>query len=224
MMGAPQGEQGRYFDERHNLRKIEKSFWISIHEVTQKSYKDIVGKNPSYFKTSDDIPVENISWNDAIKFCELLTEKEQITGRISQDYYFRLPYEQEWEYVCRAGTQTPFSFGNNLNFRMANFNGYYPYGKQRKGIFRGKTVKVGSFKPNYWGLYDMHGNVWEWCMDSDISKSLLYKSSKDVNLFRCVKGGSWFSYGKLCRSACRVASHKDKAFNYVGFRIVLSKK
>lgn len=127
-----------------------KDFCMSIYTVTQKQYLNVIGSNPSYFK-GENYPVDSVSYYDAVAFCKKLGKE------------FRLPTEEEWEYCCRAGTTTEFYFGDTLNSNQANFNGNFPYGNTDTGPYLQRTCNVGSYWPNNFGLYDMHGNVWEWC-------------------------------------------------------------
>ncbi|MEB3825989.1 formylglycine-generating enzyme family protein, partial [Phormidium sp. CCY1219] len=157
IMGSPQTESGRDKNEgpQHQVKVPE--FFIGKYPVTQAQWQAVMGNNPSYF-TGDNLPVENVFWHDAVAFCEQLSEK---TGRV-----YRLPSEAEWEYACRAGTTTPFHFGETITPELANYNGNYPYAEEEKGEYRKKTTPVGNFPPNAFGLQDMHGNVWEWCQDT----------------------------------------------------------
>ncbi|MBF0224029.1 MAG: formylglycine-generating enzyme family protein [Desulfobacterales bacterium] len=168
MMGSPSNEPGRDSDDetQHKVR-ITRGFYMQQTQVTQAQWKKIMGKNPSYFQNAgDNAPVETISWVDCKEFIEKLNQMEGGN-------FYRLPTEAEWEFACRAGTTTPFSFGKCLSTEDANYDGNYPLGNCPKGIYREKPLPVASFSPNKWGLYDMHGNVWEWCLDiyaSDIDK------------------------------------------------------
>ena len=183
---------------------------------------------PSYFKGKDR-PVEQISWWEAIEFCARLSQK---TGK---DY--RLPSEAEWEYACRAGTTTPFHFGETIATDLANYRGTdweysgttYPgnYGQGTKGIFREETTLVGSFKvANAFGLLDMHGNVWEWCADhwhenyQDAPTDNKAWLSENDNQKRMLRGGSWCTFPRNCRSAQRFRIDPDNRFNYLGLRVV----
>jgi formylglycine-generating enzyme required for sulfatase activity len=141
MMGSPIYEFGRYNDEKQHLVHITKPFLLSITPVTQGQWQKVMGNNPSYFRGDDNLPVERVSWYDALEFCKKLSKQEGLN--------YRLP---EWEYDCRAGTTTPFNTGSNTLTNLANYN-------------HNKTTPVGNFPSNDWGLYDMHGNVWEWCND-----------------------------------------------------------
>src|SRR5581483_2973511 len=171
-MGSPKDQTGHRKDEVQHEVEISKPFYMAKHLVTQEQYEAIIGKNPSSFcnggtgshKVKDldtkQFPVEMVSWDDAQAFCKKLAEKDK------QKRKFRLPTEAEWEYTCRAGTTTPFSFGSKLNGKEANCNGEKPpYGTNARGPNKGRTTKVGDYGANPWGLCDMHGNVWEWCED-----------------------------------------------------------
>jgi formylglycine-generating enzyme required for sulfatase activity len=166
-------------------------------EVTQKLWKAVMGNNPSKNKNCDECPVEKISWNDCQNFIKKLNEK---TGK-----KYRLPTEAEWEYACRAGTTTPFHTGNNLTTEQANYDGNYPYNGNPKGISRKKTTPVKTFQANAWGLYDMHGNVWEWCNDwcgtSEEKNNPTSPYTSGSN--RMMRGGSYFSHANYCKAAYR---------------------
>ena len=167
---------------------------------------------------ADDHPVTCVSWSDAKAFCEWLGGKADLTSR--------LPTEAEWEYACRAGTTTPFHFGDSLSPGQANFNGNYPYGGAAKGAYRQKTVPVGSFAANAWGLHDMHGNLWEWCADWYDSgyygrAPLEYPAGPDRGTSRVLRGGSWNLHGDSCRSAHRGGYPPTYACSLFGFRVVV---
>ncbi|MDJ0903417.1 MAG: formylglycine-generating enzyme family protein [Xenococcus sp. MO_188.B8] len=199
-------------------------FFMSIFLVTQGQWKAIASlpkvkrdlkPDPSKFK-GDNLPVENISWFDAVEFCQRLS-KQTV-----QEY--RLPTEAEWEYACRAGTTTPFHFGETITSDLANYRGTSTYANEPSGEYRQKTTPVGSFPPNAFGLYDMHGNVWEWCQDGwhenyqgapkDSSAWLSQKSSRKV-----LRGGSWNYIPRNCRSAYRDWVNPGSTYNYGGFRV-----
>jgi formylglycine-generating enzyme required for sulfatase activity len=179
-----------------------------------------MGNNPSNFKGAKR-PVEQVSWNDAEAFCKRLAEK---TGRV-----YRLPSEAEWEYACRAGTTTPFYFGETITTDLANYNGSYTYGSELKGKYRQQTTEVGKFSPNAFGLYDMHGNVSEWCKDTwhknydgapNDGSAWVMESNND---YRMLRGGSWSLEPWYCRSAVRFRLVQDEDLNiYVGFRVVVA--
>ncbi len=191
-------------------------FFMGKYLITQAQYQQVMGKNPSHFK-GDDRPVEQVSWDDAVEFCQRLSKQ---TGR-----EYRLPLEAEWEYACRAGTTTSFHFGETITTDLANYDGNYTYANEPKGEFRQQTTPVGSFPPNAFGLYDMHGNVWEWCQDDwqdnyegaskDGSARTLGAGSNKV-----VRGGSWYFPPIDCRSAFRVSLSRDDRSYIIGFRVV----
>ncbi|MEH2124725.1 MAG: SUMF1/EgtB/PvdO family nonheme iron enzyme [Nostoc sp.] len=156
MMGSPEKEAGRDKDESPQHQIKVPGFFMGKYEITQAQYQTIMGNNPSYFK-GEKRPVEQVSWDDAVEFCQKLSQKRGKT--------YRLPSEAEWEYACRAGTKTPFYFGETITTDLVNYKGDSPYGSAPKGEYRQQTTDVGKFLPNSFGLYDMHGNVWEWCKD-----------------------------------------------------------
>ncbi len=215
-MGSPESEEGRSNNEGP-VHEVElDGFWMGKTEVTQEQYQAIVGSNPSYFKGPKN-PVESISWEDAMEFCRKLSQR---TGQT-----FTLPTEAQWEYACRAGTTTPFHFGDTISTIQANYDGNSTYGNGVKGEYRQRTVPAGSFALNAFGLYDMHGNVWEWCADwygdytSERQKNPTGPSTGSDRVFR---GGCWRNDPRDCRSANR-DSHSPGARSYsLGFRVCLS--
>jgi|GEM_PF-1940628 len=216
MMGSPPDEPGRFDDEILHKVTLTKGFYMQTTQVTQKQWQMIMGDNPSHFKNDKNCPVEQISWDDAQEFIRKLNEKE------GTDKY-RLPTEAEWEYACRAGTTTPFHFGKCLSTDQANYNGNYPLEGCPKGEYRKKTVPVGSFAPNAWGLYEMHGNVWEWCHNwygeytADAATDPLGPSSGSG---RVLRGGGWFNGARNCRTAARDNVTPGNRYDYSGFRLV----
>lgn len=193
------------------------SFFMGKFQVTQAQWQAVMGSNPAFFKNNLLNPVEQVSWDDAQEFCQKLSEKTRNK--------YRLPSEAEWEYACRAGTNTPFYFGETITTDLANYSGNSTYADEPKGISRQKTTPVGSFLSNTFGLYDMHGNVWEWCGDdwhddykdapSDGSAWLSGDSSLTV-----IRGGSWNYNPFECRSAYRFRFVRDLRFYVIGFRVV----
>ena len=221
MMGSPENEVERFSDERPQHHVTVPSFLMGKYPVTQAQYQAIMGTNPSLFKGSNR-PVERVSWYDAVAFCEKLS---QITGKT-----YRLPSEAEWEYACRGGTTTPFYCGETISTDLANYDGNYTYGQGQKGEYREKTTKVGIFPANPFGLYDMHGNVWEWCQDSWHSNyegaptdGNARLNNEEDNNGKLLRGGSWGSNPGYCRSAYR--NYFNLAYYYgsnIGFRVVCS--
>ncbi|MEM9923163.1 MAG: bifunctional serine/threonine-protein kinase/formylglycine-generating enzyme family protein [Cyanobacteria bacterium P01_D01_bin.50] len=217
IMGSPDSEEKRRNNESPQHQVTVPSFFMSRYTVTQAQYKAITRKNPAKFK-GENRPVDCVSWDDAVKFCKKLSQK---TGR-----NYRLPTEAEWEYACRAGTTTPFHFGENITTDLANYDGNYTYNSTLKATFRKETTEVGTFPPNAFGLYDMHGNVWEWCQDTCHRN---YQGSpndgsawlNNLNPSRILRGGSWYVVPGNCRSAFRY--HGTRVFSDIdiGIRLVL---
>jgi hypothetical protein len=159
-MGSPANEPGGDGTERpQTVVTLTKGFWLGRYEVRQREYVALVGSNPSEDPADLGRPVESVSWNDAVAYCAKLTARERSAGRLPAGHEYRLPTEAQWEYACRAGTTTATAFGNSLSSTQANFDGSYPYSEGAYGPYLGRTTKVGSYSPNAWGLYDMHGNV-----------------------------------------------------------------
>ena len=203
LMGSPPTESGRSSDETQHQVTLTKAFYCGKFAVTQARWQQVMGTNPSDFKNAgEDAPVEHVRWQD----CQAFVKKLCVTEGVAEGTY-RLLTEAQWEYACRAGTPTPFCYGPDLDSSLANFNGNYAYGAGLKGVSRATTVSVGSFRPNAWGLYDMHGNVWEWCQDwyatpypSGPQTDPLGPPSGD---YRVLRGGSWNYNARYCRSAFR---------------------
>jgi formylglycine-generating enzyme required for sulfatase activity len=194
-----------------------KSFMMGKHLITQAQWKAVMEKLPPCRFKGDDLPVERASWENAAKFCQRLSKR---TGR-----EYRLPAETQWEYACRAGTGTPFNFGETLTVEVANFNGEHIFGEEPRGFYRHVTNEAGTFPANAFGLYDMHGNLWEWCEDNwldDYSSSPRDHSSYQnvKSLYRVVRGGSWHEPPRLCRSASRLRVLQSEADEFMGFRVV----
>ncbi|MHB1424327.1 MAG: SUMF1/EgtB/PvdO family nonheme iron enzyme [Gemmataceae bacterium] len=213
LMGSPTTEESRVDDETQHRVTLTHGFYLGIHPVTQAQWQAVMGDNPSHYKGGDR-PVEQVSWDDCQAFCAKLVHR---TGK-----RFRLPTEAEWEYACRAGTTTPFHFGDTIGTDQANYQGKYPYGRGKQGVYRKQTTPVGSFPANAWGLFDMHGNVWEWCQDwygpypqGDIKDP----QNSNNGYARVLRGGSWSSSARFCRAASRGWVAPGFRFNDGGFRV-----
>jgi len=217
MMGSPSNESGRENDERQHQVTLTKGFYMQTTEVTQGQWKALMGHYPFYFEDcGDDCPVENVSWNDVQEFIRKLNQREGGNK-------YRLPAEAEWEYAARAGTDTPFAFGRCLSTDQANYKGNYPLPGCSEGENRQRTIRVASLKPNTWGLYDMHGNVWEWCQDwfGDYpSSAVTDPTGPSGGSRRVLRGGSWDSVARLCRSAFRIGVKPGSRLIFVGFRLL----
>jgi formylglycine-generating enzyme required for sulfatase activity len=229
LMGSPVTEERRKkYEGPQHLVEIA-PFYMGRYPVTQAQYQTVMGENPSRFKRSynpvarfkrANNPVERVSWRKAKEFCQKLSEQ---TGKT-----YRLPSEAEWEYACRAGTTTPFYFGKTISTDQANYNGDYTYGNGKKGVYRGMTTPVGSFPPNAFGLYDMHGNVNEWC--EDVWHENYEGAPNDGSAWltggdhfkRVLRGGSWCIVPWRCRCAIRGRLNPDRADLNFGFRVVSS--
>ncbi len=229
MMGSPTDELGRSesYDETQHEVTLTRGYWLGKYEITQEQYRVIMDENPSMWQ-GENLPVEMVSWNDAKKFCEKLTVIEKKAGRLMKGYEYTLPTEAQWEYACRAETVTAFNNGKNIpaeNQKIVNpcpnldlvawywFNSDY------------KTHSVGQKEPNAWGLYDMHGNVWEWCLDGygDYQTSPATDPVGPTNFQRVTRGGSYFNHAYDCRSADRLYHHPSKSgYNFLGFRVALA--
>ncbi len=240
-MGSPADQKDRRDDEgpQHEV-EITREFYLGEKEVTQQEYGAVMGKNPSYFSATgggkdkvagmdtSKFPVENVSWDESMEFCRKLTEKDRKEGKIGRELKYRLPTEAEWEYACRAGAPTSqaFHFGNSLSSTQANFDGNFPYGAAAKGRYWGRTCKVGLSEPNAFGLYDMHGNVGEWCLDWYDKDYYASRPGPDPvgpskGALRVLRGGSWGSHGGFCRSAFRNRLSPEGRHQRYGFRAAL---
>jgi formylglycine-generating enzyme required for sulfatase activity len=227
-MGSNVSSAAPYFDFQDiNLEHsvtISYPFWMGEHEVTQAEYSALMGSNPSAF-VGPNRPVERVSWSSARDSCTALTVQESLAGNVPAGYEYRLPTEAEWEYACRAGTTTEFNVGAELLCADARLRGtYHPTNTLALCGNPNSTVDVGGYAPNAWGLHDMHGNVWEWCLDSFASYSAAPVTDPFVTggLSRLIRGGSWDFDSDLCRSAFRSSINPSFAFNNVGFRVVLA--
>jgi formylglycine-generating enzyme required for sulfatase activity len=224
-MGSPDTEAERAEDEGPQHRVQLRSFFLGQTPVTQAQWKEVaswpqvdlkLNPDPARFKGTNR-PLEQVSWEEAMEFCCRLSQRTKLA--------YTLPSESQWEYACRAGTTSPFAFGDTLMPDLANYDGNYAYGSGPKGQYRRKTTEVGSFPANAWGLQDMHGNVWEWCLDHwhDDYLGAPSDGSAWVNggdqTMRLLRGGSWGFNPWYCRSANRSRWHLDIRFNCVGFRL-----
>lgn len=207
LMGAAHDEaQASENEFPQRTVNIATPFYMGKYAVTQEQYQAVMGSNPSTFRGKTR-PAESMTWEAANTFCQKLSA---FTGAA-----YHLPRDEEWEYACRAGTSTPFYFGATITADLANYNGDYPYAQAAKGLYRLETTEVGSFPPNAFGLYDMHGNVSEWCADAGCNApDDDFASAND----RLLRGGSWDCHAGYCRSAYR--AFNAGAFFMTGLRVV----
>jgi len=245
VMGSPESENWREADEvQHSVTVSD--FYLGAREVTQAEYQELTGTTPSEFKGKD-LPVETVNWYDAVRFCNLKSKKDglkpayTIEGEtVTWDRTangWRLPTEAEWEYAARAGGKGPFNIVPSPSPKQANFYGHYPYNIEQNyfstqnlsvkpGNYRAHTVPVGSFKPNAWGLFDMHGNVSEWCWDrygAYPQKAQTDPAGPEAGATRVCRGGGWNDFAKHLRSAYRSSQTPDDAFVSRGFRLARNK-
>lgn len=235
LMGSPHDEPfGREDETRHQVT-ISRPFLLAAREVSRAEWRQATGESAGYFAACEFCPVESISWFDAVRFCNLLSARdglrpayridgERVVWDTEADGY-RLPTEAEWEYACRAGTQTPFSTGTCISSEQANFDGYHPPPGCPESLFRGEPIAVGSLAANAWGLYDMHGNVGEWCWDyyADYSSAPVRDPrGPAVGEKRVMRGGSWANFARKCRSAHRVGVDPRRSLDTIGFRLARS--
>jgi formylglycine-generating enzyme required for sulfatase activity len=220
MMGSPESDVNRQKNETQHEVTISKGYYLGVYEVTQAQYEKVIGKNPSLYQgaivgnENADLPVENVSWHDAVEFCKKLSDlpEEKKAGRV-----YRLPTEAQWEYACRAGSKTAYSFDDEEG--LLPEHGWFNRNSSNR------THTVGLLEPNAWGLYDMHGNVWEWCSDwyEEYPKGAVSDpTGPKGGSGRVYRGGSWHYVAAFCRSAIRgrlAPSYRDYNF---GFRVALS--
>jgi len=203
---------------------ISQAFWMGEHEVTQAEYEALMGSNPS-LHVGPDRPVDLVSWDDAVAYCQALTAQETALGNVPAGYQYRLPTEAEWEYACRAGTTTVFNLGDELFCADAWFKATFHAFPMGCGT-PSRSTDVGSYAPNAWGLFDMHGNVWEWTLDvlhndypTDPVTDPLVLTGAVVKVFR---GGGWNTLSAYCASAYRGGGNAATSAGNRGFRIVLA--
>ena len=241
LIGSPEDEIERYKNEDPQHSVTVPTFFMGKYPVTQAQWRAVgalpkidcdLEPDPSEFK-GENLPVEQISWHEATEFCSRLARRT--------DRPYRLPSEAEWEYACRAGTTTPFYFGETITTDLANYCGedrtikekFYSgsYGRGVKGIYREKTTDVGEFPANAWGLYDMHGNVWEWCEDHwhdsykgapEDGSAWIDPEAGENDEKRVLRGGSWFGNPRNCRSVTRNYDDAGRRDYLCGFRVVCS--
>jgi len=224
LMGSPAHETGARENEkpRHPVT-LTQPFRLGRFAVTQGQYWTVTGQNPSEFAGDWTRPIDNVTWDDAVAFCAALAARpeEKTAGRT-----YRLPTEAEWEHACRAGTTTPFHLGAPPSADFVNYDGNYNYGGAPVGPYLRRTTAVGSYPPNAFGLYDMHGNVWEWCADYYAEDTYTKKARVDPTgprrgYDRVRRGGCWDAIGSYCRSAHRNGQPADQTNRFTGFRVVL---
>jgi formylglycine-generating enzyme required for sulfatase activity len=211
-MGSPEDDGDTNEHPQHEI-EISKPFYLSVSPITQAQYQRVIGTNPSAFRDSTDLPVEQVAWNDAIDFCRRLSGRstEKALGRV-----YALPTEAQWEYACRAGAQTRYHCGDELTAHDANFGGIV-----------GETSPVGSYPANRFGVHDLHGNVWEWCQDLYDANYYQHSPKKDPasssdGTRRVLRGGSWYAPALDCRAAYRnVCYDPTDRSSAVGFRAML---
>jgi sulfatase modifying factor 1 len=218
LMGSPPDEPERSAErEAQHEVTLSRGFWLADTACTQAFWQAVTGRNPSHFKDDQRNPVEQVSWDDVQTFIAEL--QRRLPG-----FPVRLPTEAEWEYACRAGTKTPFSFGENITPELVNYNGNYPYAGGEKGLYREKPVPVASLPANPWGLYEMHGNVWEWCADwyGDYpTEPQVDPQGPQSGGSRVLRGGSWNDDGGGVRSALRLRGVPGDRYDFIGFRLAL---
>jgi formylglycine-generating enzyme required for sulfatase activity len=219
-MGSPDSEQDRSSSEGPQTEvTLTQGFYLGQHEVTQGEYLAVIGSNPSYFTGDTNRPVEQVSWFDATNYCGQLTARERTAGRISTNWAYRLPKEAEWEYACRAGTTNRFYYGDDPTYTLL---GDYAWYLLNSGS---TTHPVGQKQPNSWLLYDMSGNVWEWCSDwygTYPGGSVTDPKGPTSGSWRVVRGGCSGTGGRGCRSACRSNAAMSDSSSAVGLRVVLA--
>ncbi len=220
-MGSPTNEMGPFdYEGPQTAVTLSRGFWMGKYEVTRGEYRLVIGTDPSRWPGSTNCAVDSVTWPDATNYCGRLTGQERAVGRIATNCVYRLPTEAEWEYACRAWTSTRFSYGEDSAY--TNLASYAWY-EDTPG---GQPHEVGQKLPNSWGLYDMHGNVWEWCQDRGAERlpggAVLDPQGPELGTGRVYRGGGWDSAAESCHSAHRVFNSEYTASDQLGFRIVLA--
>lgn len=216
LMGAGPGEPEGFYDETRHPVTLTRGYWLAETACTQALWQAVMGENPARFNGEPQCPVEQVSWEGCQRFVTA------INAHLTSGPQLRLPTEAEWEYACRAGSQGPFSWGDTLTTAQANYDGNHPYPGGEKGEYRERTVPVLSFEPNAWGLYQMHGNVWEWCSDwlgNYPAEPVIDPAGPGEGHRRVLRGGGWVSGGRSLRSAFRFASPPDYRGDFIGLRL-----
>jgi formylglycine-generating enzyme required for sulfatase activity len=221
LMGSRVGELGRSTNETQHPVTLTKGFWMGVHEVTQAEYVAVIGSNPSFFTGNTNRPVEQVSWNDAVAYCAALTTAERTAGRIPATWEYRLPTEAEWKYCCRAGARTTrFGYGDDL--AATSLGDYAWYSANSVNT----THPVEQKRPNAWGLMDMHGNVFEWCLDSTDGgdypggSAAVTDPRSVTGSYRVLRGGLWDLNASYARCARRFGINPDLADYGYGVRAV----
>ncbi len=213
-MGSVDNEPERYEIETQHTVTLTQGYWLADSTVTQALWKAVMNENPSHF-SGENRPVDTVSWDAAQVFIKTM-------NALKPELQLTLPTETQWEYACRAGTQTPFSSGSQIDSELVNFDGTRPYNNGKISQDRNETVAVKTLPANQWGLFEMHGNIWEWCQDwygNYPSQPITDPIGPDTGDYRVLRGGSWIDSGRFCRSANRHGHQPDGAGNGMGFRL-----